>query len=427
MMLAQAEAPVMSWITNKPQPHANGLRFLAAAGSKALMPKLIAWADPKGKFPEPGAQPPMPSQWETAQSALRYLGWTKDPRGWPIFEKQLNRISNKKYDVTMQGLMQGGLAIVGMTIRAMGVGAADAYAQYGDPKAYPILVKYIEDKENNEQARIEACFALSWVATDDEMKDVVKKVHDFNKPDPASSLIRGCYLETLVHRPVPDATAGLIDLLSHDVDLEVRHQAARAIAFGGITGKMVPQIFDKLKDAELRTDAALALLIGADSDTANRALAQYNDAPPEAMEELKVTYNQTFGYWSDKNYVDGDVSRWVENALGVAHIRVHESLQDWPKLILSRALQEIEFDNGPHSITRVQFRYRLMQDAKASNDLKRQSAIAILKFMKEKGVLMALRNEPGPTGDLAKQAFFEVMNPKIAAEHIPDAVKADNK
>ena len=167
---------------------------------------------------------------------------------------------------------------------------------------------------------------------------------------------------------MPDATAGLIDLLSHDVDLEVRHQAARAIAFGGITGKMVPQIFDKLKDAELRTDAALALLIGADSDTANRALAQYNDAPPEAMEELKVTYNQTFGYWSDKNYVDGDVSRWVENALGVAHVRVHESLQDWPKFILSRALQEIEFDNGPHSITRVQFRYRLMQDAKSTND-----------------------------------------------------------
>jgi HEAT repeat protein len=313
-----------------------------------------------------------------------------------------------------------------MTIRAMGVGAADGYAQFGDPRAYPILVKYIEDKENNEQARVEACFALSWVATDDEMKDVVKKVHDFNKPDPASSLIRACYLETLVHRPVPDATAGLIDLLNHDVDLEVRHQAARAIAFGGITGKMIPQIFDKLKDKELRTDAALALLIGADSDTANRALAQYNDAPPEAMEELKVTYNQTFGYWSDKNYVDGDVSRWVDNALSVAHVRVHDALQDWPKLILSRALQEIEFDNGPHSITRVQFRYRLMQDAKGTNDLKRQAAIEILKFMKEKGVLMALRNEPGATGVLAKQAFFEVMNPKIAAEHIPDAVKADN-
>jgi HEAT repeat protein len=425
-ILSQAEGPVMDWITGKPQPHANGLRFLVAAGSKAVVPKLIAWSDPRGKFPEPGAQPPMPAQWETAQSALRYLGWSREPRGWPILEKQLFRISNKKYDVTMQGLMQGGLAIVGMAIRALGVGASDGYAQWGDAKAYPNLVKYIEDKENNEQSRIEACFALSWVATDAEMADVVKKVHDYNKPDNVSSFIRGCYLETLIHRPVPDATAGLIDLLSHDVDLEVRHQAARAIGFGGLTQKMVPQIFDKLKDNELRTDAALALLIGADSDTASRAIASYEDAQPEAMEELKVTYNQTFGYWSDKNYDNGDVSRWVENALGVAHVRVHDSLQDWPKMILSRALQGIEFDNGPHSITRVQFRVRLMQDAKGQNDLKRQAAIEILKFMKEKGVLMALRYEPGQTGVLAKAAFFDVMNPKIAVEKIPEATKADN-
>ncbi|MGO8992983.1 MAG: HEAT repeat domain-containing protein [Polyangiaceae bacterium] len=425
-ILAQGEGPVLEWITGKPQPHANGLRFLVAAGSKAVLPKLIAWADPRGKFPQPGAQPPMPTQWETAQSALRYLGWAKSPPTWPIFEKQLFRISNKKYDVTMQGLMQGGLAIVGMAIRGLGVGAADGYAQWGDSRAYPILVKYIEDKENNEQSRVEACFALSWVATDDQMREVVKKVHDYNKPDPASQVVRGCYLETLIHRPVPDATAGLIDLLKADVDLEVRHQAARAIAFGGITRNMIPQIFDKLKDNELRNDAMLALLIGADPDTASRALASYEDAAPEAMEDLKSAYNQTFGYWSDKNYENGDAARWVENALAVQHVRVREALQEWPKLLLSRALQEIEFDNGPHSITRVQFRYRLMQDAKGSNDLKREAAIEILKFMKEKGVLMALRNEPGPTGELAKAAFFQVMNPKVNSEKLPDVVKADN-
>jgi len=34
-----------------------------------------------------------------------------------------------------------------------------------------------------------------------------------------------------------------------------------------------------------------------------------------------------------------------------------------------------------------------------------------LKFIKEKGVLMALRSEPGAVGELARQAFFEVMNP----------------
>ena len=120
------------------------------------------------------------------------------------------------------------------------------------------------------------------------------------------------------------------------------------------------------------------------------------------------------------------MARWVENALGVKHVRVKDGLQEWPKLILSRALQGIEFDNGPHSITKVQFRYRLIQDAKGNNEIKRQAAIEILKFMKEKGVLMALRNEPGDTGALAKQAFFEVMNPKVAADKIPDAVKAEN-
>ena len=135
-------------------------------------------------------------------------------------------------------------------------------------------------------------------------------------------------------------------------------------------------------------------------------------------------YNRTFGYWSDKNYENGDVSRWVENALALAHVRVHDAYQDWPKLILSRAIQEIEFDNGPHSITRVQFRNRLIADARGTNDVKRTAAIEILKFMKEKGVLMALRNDQGPVAELARQAFFDVMNPKIVADKLPDAPKA---
>ena len=94
-------------------------------------------------------------------------------------------------------------------------------------------------------------------------------------------------------------------------------------------------------------------------------------------------------------------------------------------MILGRNLVEsIEVDNGPHSMTRVQLRARLLADAKGSNDVKRAEAIAILKFIKEKGVLMALRNEPGPTGDLAKRAFFEVMNPKSSGEGIPEYAKA---
>ena len=61
--------------------------------------------------------------------------------------------------------------------------------------------------------------------------------------------MRQCYLETVIHRPVPDATAGLVDLLTPSVpDMEVRHQIARAIGMGGITRNMIQPIFDKLKD-----------------------------------------------------------------------------------------------------------------------------------------------------------------------------------
>ena len=110
-------------------------------------------------------------------------------------------------------------------------------------------MKYIEETKENEQARMEACFALSWVATDDQMKNVVKKVHDVTGTDPKSNLLRQCYLETLVHKPVPDATAGLIDLLVPAVtDIEVRHQVARAIGMGGLTKDMAPQLFEKLSD-----------------------------------------------------------------------------------------------------------------------------------------------------------------------------------
>jgi len=424
-----AEPGVLDWIdpSNKPQPHANGMRFLAVIASPKAIPMLERWADPKEKLPAEGAQPPFPETWATAQSALRYVGWTRDPKGWAILEKQLHR-RMKKLDVSWDSLMQGGLTILGMTLRALGVGAADGFAQWGDAKAYPDLVSYIEEPMENEQSRMGACFALSWVATNDEMTAVAKKIHDITKTDVKANLLRTCYLETLVHRPVPEAGATLMDMLTPaSSDLEVRNQVARAIGMGGVTPSMVQPLFAKLGDVSLKADAVLALILGADADTAARAMATYNDPsiPAEAMEELKDIYNKTFGYWSDKNYENGDIARWVTNASALAHVKVHDQLQDWPRAILGRNLVEsIEVDNGPHSMTRVQLRARLLADAKGANDVKRVEAIAILKFIKEKGVLMALRNEPGATGDMARRAFFEVMNPKASGQGVPEYAKA---
>jgi HEAT repeat protein len=415
LIRSQAEDQVLGWITSHPQPHANGLRFLAVVKSPKVKDKLRRWADPPDALPPEGAQPPMPDAFATAQSALRYLGWSQDPSAWDILNKQLNR-RPAKLDVTMPSLQQGGLAIIGMSVKALAWGAADGMAQLGDSKAFPVLVKSIEDTMNNEQARYEACFALSWVATDDNMKEVVKKVHDFNKADDKAQLIRSCYLETLIHRPVAAANAGLADLITPTADPQVAAQAARAIAFAGLDPATINKLMDMMKDTSLRNYAMLSLLIGADPDTAARALAQYTGSGPEAMEDLKQLYDKSFGYWSAEDYDKGLVAKWIANADAMRYVKVNDALQDWPRATLTNDLQGIVFDNGPHSITRVQFRVRLMNDAKGTDAKKQKDAIDILKFTQEKGVLMALRNEPGPLGDMARRAFFEVMHPKFVEQ-----------
>jgi HEAT repeat protein len=416
---AQAYEGVHFWITDKPQPHANGLRFMAAADAKDALPQMRKWANPSIPFPKEGQQD-FPPVWATAQSALRYIGWMQDQSSWSTLEAQLRR-RPEKVDATMEALLQGGMAVMGMTLRAVGVGASYGFAQWGDPKAYPVLVKYIEDKQNNEQSRLDACFSLGWVATDEQMNEVAKKVKELDKPDPKVQLIRTCYLETLVRRPVPSATATLVDLINGNTDLVVQHQAARAIGFGGMTPETANKLFDKLKEPGTRNDAALALLIGADADTARRALASYADVDKAALEELKVIYDGTFGYWSDKNYENGDVARWISNAQAASRVKLGDAIQDWPRLILARAIQGIDYDNGPHSVTRVQMRVRLLRDAHSADEKKRTQAIQILKFMNEKGALMALKSEQGPGQELSRQAFFELMNPKMSTDAIPEA------
>src|SRR5690606_21078515 len=122
--------------------------------------------NPKKPLPLEGQQPPMPEEWVVAQSALRYVGQMKDKPSWPVLVSALGKRPDK-VDATMQSLMSGGLAILGMSLRAIGVGAAHGLSEWGDNRAFQPLLAYIEDPKNNEQSRMEACAALAWVAKDE--------------------------------------------------------------------------------------------------------------------------------------------------------------------------------------------------------------------------------------------------------------------
>jgi HEAT repeat protein len=411
----QAEDSVLAWITGMPQPHANGLRFLASVRSDKALGRMRDWSFPTARLPREGQQPPMPQEWVVAQSALRYLGRMKDAESWPKYERQLDRrrAEAADVDVTMDSLMGGGLAILGMALRALGVGVADGYAEWGDTKAYGPLVKYIEGRLENEQSRMEACFALGWVTPEDKVSEIPKKMVKFAQTkDKRDQFVASCYGEALSRHPFPAANPELIGLMTSEMEPMLRYNVAQALGFAGLSDADERALIEKMKDPEVRNDAALAIVIGGTQDAAARAVAAYADYPPEALAQLQDIYFRAFGYWSDADFEKGRMFRWVDNAEAIRRVRVRGAPQEWGMFLLGKQFEYLWFDNGPHSQTRVVLRFKLREAAKKGDQITRAGALRTLRFMKEQGALMALKDEKGDVGVEAGKALFELMNPK---------------
>jgi HEAT repeat protein len=400
------------WINEMVSPHANGLRALAAMQSKKVLKLLRAWANPQKPLPLEGQQPPMPEEWVVAQSALRYAGMMKDQATWGVLLNSLQR-RPEKADATMESLMAGGMAILGMSLRALGVGASQGLAEWGDHRAFQPLVAYIEDPKNNEQSRMEACAALAWVSQDDDFVTVAEKIKQYSGPSPQDQVRQACFLETLISRPIAGTSDALIGLLTPDSSFPVRHAVARAIGKAGIESNVEAQLFEKLKDERMMNDAALALMLGGTPDVAARAVAALAGKPQGVIDELQELWFGSFGYWSHRDLEEGHIFRFVENAQAAARVEFAGVPQGWVAEQLRRQFKNLQFDNGPHSFTRLVLRHRLLQMARGQDAAVRQGAINTLLFMQEQGPLLALRDEQGPVGPLAAEAYHRLKNPVV--------------
>jgi hypothetical protein len=277
-------------------------------------------------------------------------------------------------------------------------------------------MEFIEDELWNEEARQEACSALAWCADDKTMIEVAKKAAEFGtKKEPRKQVIGACYAQTLSLRPMPGIAATLAELIKPELDINLRMYYSRAIGIAGMDEDTQKILWEKLQVPEIRNAAALALIMGGTPETASRTIAMYADFGKDALDDLKDHYERAFGYWSDEDFKRGNLYRYVANAEAITRIKIGDATQDWARQRLQRQFDNLKFDNGPHSETRVVLRYRLWQDAKGTDVERKKGAIMTLKFMKERGVLMALRQEQGDTGEMAKRAFFELMNPKMLA------------
>ncbi len=409
---AQSEAALMFWLKEMPAPHANGLRALVNMESSKVLPPLRRWANPRKPLPKEGQQPPMPQEWVIAQSALRYVGAARDKKSWPVLIRSLKR-REEKLDATMQSLMAGGMAILGMTLRGIGVGASQGLSEWGDHRAFQPLLTYIENPKENEQSRMEACAALAWVAEGEDFVKIAEKIREYGSESREDRVRQSCLLETLITRPIAGTSSVLLDFMTPESGFDVRHAVARAIGKAGIEPEVENRLMALLDDEKLANDAALALMLGGTEEIAARAMASFAGKPREMVQELQELWYRSFGYWSTRDLEEGHLFRYVANAEAAARIELDDAPQGWLVEQLRRQFKTLTADNGPHSFTRVVLRNRLIGMALGEDAAVRDGALRTLRFMQEKGALLALREEEGPVGPAAAQEYFRLLNPVV--------------
>ena len=401
---AAAEDAVLAWLKGRPEPHGNGLRFLATVGSTKVLGDLRALAFPKKPLPKRGATPPFPVEFESAQMALRYIGLIRDEPSFPKLLAQLERKTDRKLDITQAGIAGGDVSMLGMSLRAIGYGASQGLAHFGDPRAQAPLIAFIEDETWHEEARMEACRALGWSADDATLSSLFAKIKaQIARKTPQSEFIASCLTDAFAERSPAALDSALVDLIDNGNPRYVRSVASRALAGMALDGAAQAKLEAKLGYKDLRVDAATALLLGGSGPVA-RLLGAIHGFDLGEKVKLARDIAGSSGIVTDDDPGHKRLIRWEARAREAAVVTVGGKAQTWVRQAMAAGLEVVRFDTGPHRVTRPVLRYQLFRAATA-NAANRRGAIGVLALMEERGMLMALASGPGEAREMAKRAL----------------------
>ncbi len=396
------DAPLTAWMHDR--PHANAMRLLVAIDSPRAATLLKGWADPQVAIPTTAEN--FPEAFAIAQPALRYLGRTHDASAFAILQKQLAR-KPASFDASTDALaLAKNGASAGVIYRALAVGAADGFAELGDPKAVPLLVKVALDAKANEQARGVACAAAAYLGDAKSRGEIITQLRA-SATDRKRELWRGCWLAGLAQKTNAHEDAPLVALLAPKVDPESRHQAARLLGQGGLDANEKQKLLELAKDRPLIHDAALAILFGGDDESVAKILGAYEskeeDTPGVPIEPLRQLYAQSIPALTEDFYDSGALARLASLAMGARNVTVRGAKQDWVLQTLAYQLRQTgDLDTGLHVLSRVRLRARLVADAKGQDAKKRDDALTILWLLGERATLEWLAATVNVTAKLAE-------------------------
>ncbi len=304
--------------------------------------------------------------------------------------------------------------------------AVDGFAEWGPSanKASKKVLDLIKDKDHGYFPRLMAGRALGMIGSEAEILAAVKEAKGWVDADAKVAVLMAAQ-----RRPSAEIVSAALDLMGPAADptqLTVNVWAARVAGWGG-TKSVEERITQMLDSKDLRVYAALAIVLGGDDDFLRHGMAVF-EQKSRAESRWETELNSLRNYYLDTfdaqgvtpDDVDsGRLFRFVRNAESMrragASDDVNEagkSTHEWTALYLQQGLKRLDMNaTVPGGMDRLVLRYKLNKAAKTGDDATKAAAVATLKFFKEQGSIMALRQEAGTTGELARRAFFEMRNP----------------
>ena len=317
----QAEPGVLFWVD--PETSRSRTRTACASwrrpGRRRRSRMLEKWADPRCRCPKEGAQPPSrrTGRRRRARCATSAGRRTRTRLADP---REAAPPAPHKLDVSWDSLLQGGLTILGMTPARARRRRVRRLRAVGRPEGLR-RPREVRRGPDGERAGAHGGVLRALVGRDrrpDEgRREEGPRQHDKTGPE---GRLHAHLLPRDAHPPSgARRDGGRSSTCSRQrADMEVRHQVARAIGMGGITPNMVQPAFEKLKDVNAQGRRGARAHPRRRRRHARRAPSRRTTTvdPARRIEELKDVYNKTFGYWSDRNYENGDIARWVDERPG---------------------------------------------------------------------------------------------------------------
>jgi hypothetical protein len=280
--------------------------------------------------------------------------------------------------------------------------AVIALGLIGVPEAGDKLMRIVLDVSDDPELRKEAATALAYSATDGLKISIAEKVKD-NSLDP---LARSLLIQSLVVHPSKEVVNVMFGVLEGDGPRVLIKPAGIVIGEAG-DAENHPRLAKLLddKNEEKQRAAALALLLSGGVEYVSKIIALLDGV------ENKMVLKEWYEKYPVVLNADLFDSKRIFRRLLVAEALVEKTEKTgesiaWPWRHLVHNLKNGGRD-APGALTKVQIRNALM-DAVRTDAAYAELAANLLSSLNERGHLLALQDEKGPQGDIARNVIRDM-------------------